>query len=51
MLLIGLLAAVILYCLVWVLPLAVANKMECSDLGGVYKGGTCFKVSGAYQLR
>lgn len=48
---VGLTVALLLYVLVWYVPLTATNRLACADLGGVYKNGTCFKVTGAYQLK
>lgn len=46
----GITVAVLLYMLLWCLPAALAKKEQCGDLGGLYKNGSCYKVSGGIPL-
>lgn len=46
----GICIAVLLYALLWCLPAALAQKEKCGDLGGLYKNGSCYKVSGGIPL-
>lgn len=46
----GLTIGALLFLLLWVMPKHLSYADRCTELGGVYKSGTCFKVNGAYQL-